>query len=208
MKHDDVLLNIIRNERIPSLYPLEFNVFFNNYKNPILRSINNNIELTVSNLGWISDEFFIEVYNRNGIVALGSIFVEKNSSNIVEINIDHHDVDKNYSILVYPSLAIENVKRYNIKLENIQKDRITIYSIFPNPFNNEVEIQYFLPNRSFLTINIYNLIGQRIETYYEGSKPSGTNMFKWKNNYHPSGIYFINLFTDEFSISGKLIYIK
>ena len=208
LKHDDVLLNIIRNERIPSLYPLEFNVFFNNYKNPILRSINNNIELTVSNLGWISDEFFFEVYNSNGVVALGSIFVEKNSSNIVEINIDYHDVDKNFSIFVYPSLAIENVKRYNIKLENIQKDRITIYSIFPNPFNNEVEIQYFLPNRSFLTINIYNLIGQRIETYYEGSKPSGTNMFKWKNNYHPSGIYFINLFTDEFSNSGKLIYIK
>ena len=76
----------------------------------------------MSNLGWISDEFFIEVYNRNGIVALDSIFVEKNSSNIVEINIDHHDVDKNYSILVYPSLAIENVKRYNIKLENIPND--------------------------------------------------------------------------------------
>ena len=97
---------------------------------------------------------------------------------------------------------------YSVKLENIPNDLITIYSIFPNPFNNEVEIQYFLPNRSFLTINIYNLIGQRIETYYEGSKPSGTNMFKWKNNYHPSGIYFINLFTDEFSNSGKLIYIK
>jgi hypothetical protein len=211
LKNDGELLNIIRNERIPSLYPLEFNVFFNHYKNSQLFSVFNNIELTISNLGWISDWFFIEIYDYNKLIILDSIFVEKNSSNIDEIFIgDNNDDVESYSIYVYPSLAPENVNNYTVEVINhdIPNDAIKIYSIFPNPFNNEVKIQYSLPKSSDLTIEVYNILGQKIDTLFNGFKRLGIYTIKWKANNHPSGIYFVKLATNEYSQSKKLMFIK
>lgn len=211
LKNAGELLNIIRNERIPSLYPLEFNVFFNHYENSQLFSVFNNIELTISNLGWISDWFFIEIYDYNELIILDSIFVEKNSSNIDEIFIgDSNDDGKSYRIYIYPSLAPENVKNYTVEVTNhdIPNDAIKIYSIFPNPFNNEVKIQYSLPKSSDLTIEVYNILGQKIDTLFNSFKRLGMYTIKWKANNHPSGIYFVNLVTNEYSQSKKLMFIK
>jgi len=69
---------------------------------------------------------------------------------------------------------------------------------YPNPFNPETVISYSLPGAAYITIDIYNSIGQKIVTLENGYKTAGQHQITWNGqdaNDLPvsSGLYFYNL---------------
>jgi hypothetical protein len=69
---------------------------------------------------------------------------------------------------------------------------------FPNPFNPQTTIQYTLTKRSWVTLKVYNLLGQKIRTLIDEFQPSGTHTIVWDGKGKSgervaSGIYFYNL---------------
>ena len=58
-------------------------------------------------------------------------------------------------------------------------DRFRLYQNFPNPFNLTTVISYDLPQRSHVTIDIFNLLGRRVQTLVDEEKPAGSYTVFW-----------------------------
>ena len=88
-----------------------------------------------------------------------------------------------------------------------------LYQNFPNPFNPETTIRYQLPEPAFVTLEIFNCLGQKVKTLVNEFKAEGYYSVVWdsKDDYNhslPSGIYYYRLTTDEFTSSRKLVLLK
>ncbi len=69
---------------------------------------------------------------------------------------------------------------------------------YPNPFNPSTSIRYQLPVDSRVTLKIYNVIGNEVETLVDGYQSAGYKTIRWngvdsRGNIVPSGIYFYRL---------------
>ncbi len=93
----------------------------------------------------------------------------------------------------------------------------TVYNyklrVNPNPFSNEVYINFQLPERSHVLIEIFNLQGQLIKTITSDKLDRGTYEYIWKatNNSHKkvnSGIYLCKLQLGQVLYSTKIIHLE
>ncbi len=71
---------------------------------------------------------------------------------------------------------------------------------FPNPFNPSTTILYEIKTHSNIKIEIYNVLGVKIETLLEGKIKPGKYALSWNAQYLSSGIYFIRLINDNYFI--------
>jgi hypothetical protein len=67
-----------------------------------------------------------------------------------------------------------------------------LYPNFPNPFNPSTVIRFSLPERSRVTLSIFDTIGQEIEKLFDGELDASYQEIPWKANV-ASGIYFCRL---------------
>ena len=79
---------------------------------------------------------------------------------------------------------------------------------YPNPFNQITNIQFSIPRVEFVTLKIYNMLGQEITTLVSDQLNSGTYNFTWDASNFASGVYVYKIETDDFVQSKKLILIK
>ncbi len=79
---------------------------------------------------------------------------------------------------------------------------------FPNPFKTSTQISFSLPYPDKVTIQIYNLKGQLVETLLDENKSEGIHTLKWNAEKISSGIYFMKLLTKEKAVVRKLVIIK
>ncbi|HEX2897391.1 MAG TPA: FlgD immunoglobulin-like domain containing protein, partial [candidate division Zixibacteria bacterium] len=84
---------------------------------------------------------------------------------------------------------------------------------FPNPFNPTTEISFSLPERTQVTLEIYNVLGQRVRTLVDGNLDAGVHSVKWDSRDNEgsqvaSGLYMYRIQTEKFSQSKKMILMK
>ncbi len=63
---------------------------------------------------------------------------------------------------------------------------------YPNPFNPATTIEYQLPVRSYVRLEIYNAVGEKIATLVNGEQSAQVHRVRWVANV-PTGIYFYKL---------------
>jgi hypothetical protein len=80
-----------------------------------------------------------------------------------------------------------------------------LYNNYPNPFNPITTIRYHLQNASNVTMRIYNISGQEVETLVNEYQTAGEHEITWQPKALPGGIYFYRLKAGEFSETKKLI---
>nr|HPN37021.1 T9SS type A sorting domain-containing protein [Melioribacteraceae bacterium] len=85
-----------------------------------------------------------------------------------------------------------------------------LYQNFPNPFNPTTTIGFSLPGNNFIDLAVYNLLGQKIETLYNGNLNAGNYSFTFNGNNLSSGIYFYTLKVNDnnIAITKKMLLIK
>jgi hypothetical protein len=79
---------------------------------------------------------------------------------------------------------------------------------YPNPFNASTEIRFSLPKSAHIRLEIYNVLGQRVETLVEGMTEPGERFVVWKADNHPSGVYFARLEAGDRSESIRMTLLK
>jgi flagellar hook assembly protein FlgD len=79
---------------------------------------------------------------------------------------------------------------------------------YPNPFNASTTIEYNLPHKSEVRIEIYDIMGRKVETLIEDNQEAGINRLKWDASDYPSGIYFYKLSYGDKNISRKMVLLK
>lgn len=79
---------------------------------------------------------------------------------------------------------------------------ISLNQNFPNPFNSSTTFNYSLPKSYYVTLNIYNIKGQEIESLIQGYQSIGEHQIHWQPIELPSGIYFYRLELGDPSVSS------
>jgi hypothetical protein len=98
-----------------------------------------------------------------------------------------------------------------------EKDEIVrpIYELvaYPNPFNPQTTISFSLQSDSHITLEIFNIRGQKVKTLVNDFRREGNHKVTWDgldNNKKPvsSGIYFYKIAADNFSATKKMVLMK
>jgi hypothetical protein len=98
----------------------------------------------------------------------------------------------------------------NIETEeqNLLPTTTTLLQNYPNPFNPITTIKYNLPQSSVVLIQIFNSLGEKIKTLYSGLQMSGTHEIVFDGGSLPSGIYFYQITTRNFTETKKCLLLK
>ncbi|MDP8208361.1 MAG: T9SS type A sorting domain-containing protein [Candidatus Electryonea clarkiae] len=79
---------------------------------------------------------------------------------------------------------------------------------YPNPFNSSTIIRYDVPVSAHVEIQIYNLLGQQIQTLFEGRQVAGSHKVILNNSHLASGLYFAVMQSGNFNKTRKLMLLK
>lgn len=86
--------------------------------------------------------------------------------------------------------------------------RYSLGNNYPNPFNPSTTITYGLPKEEFVTIKVYNLIGQEVATVFEGKKNAGSHSVSFNAYGLNSGVYFYKIQAGNFSQVKRMVLVK
>ena len=96
---------------------------------------------------------------------------------------------------------------------NLPND-LQLLSAFPNPFNQQVRIQFKLQRTSAVTIRFYTVLGQLVQQVELGRLTAGSHFFLWRaadsrQQALSSGLYLVSVSTDRGSQQNlKLISVR
>jgi hypothetical protein len=79
---------------------------------------------------------------------------------------------------------------------------------YPNPFNPSTTIIYSVPEKEFVSLKVYDVLGNEIATLVNEEKPLGGYEVKFDGVGLPSGIYFYQLQAGSFAETKKMLMIK
>lgn len=87
-------------------------------------------------------------------------------------------------------------------------DKIAYIEAYPNPFNIQTRIHFYTPQAGDIKVCIYNILGQPVETLYEGHAIAGEQNLTWNGDAYSTGVYFARLETTQYAECAKLILLK
>ena len=79
---------------------------------------------------------------------------------------------------------------------------------FPNPFNPSTNISYQLPDPEFISLKVYDNLGNEVITLVNEKQNAGSYSVNFNAASLPGGIYFYKLVTENFSETKKMVLIK
>jgi Secretion system C-terminal sorting domain len=83
-----------------------------------------------------------------------------------------------------------------------------LYQNFPNPFNSSTVINYYLPNYSFVVLDIYDVLGRKVKTVVAEYKIAGNYSASFDGSQFPSGVYFCRLTASNYTSTRKMGLIR
>lgn len=92
-------------------------------------------------------------------------------------------------------------------------DQFALYQNYPNPFNSDTKIEFDIFSAGNVKIAVYNLLGQKIKTLFNGYRPTGPYYVMWdgrnaSGHAVSSGVYFYRLEAKNFSKTKKMLLVK
>jgi hypothetical protein len=92
-------------------------------------------------------------------------------------------------------------------------DRHTLSQNYPNPFNPQTNIEFYLSRASDVTIEIYNVMGQKVRGLVSERLSAGQKLVTWdgkdKNGAAvSSGVYFYRITAEDFEETRKMVLLK
>ena len=83
-----------------------------------------------------------------------------------------------------------------------------LHQNYPNPFNPSTQISFNLPKPEFVTLEIYNTLGQKIETLLNKAMKAGQHEVEFNAQNLSSGIYFYRIEAGEFQDVKKMVLLR
>ena len=91
--------------------------------------------------------------------------------------------------------------------------KINLHQNYPNPFNPTTLIQYDLPEKSYVSITIYDLMGKRVKTLVNSKQDAGYRSIHWNATSDlgqpvSAGMYIYTIQAGEFRQTRKMVLLK
>ena len=79
---------------------------------------------------------------------------------------------------------------------------------YPNPFNGETTIEFEIEKTEFVSLELYNSLGEQVRTLIHSIVGGGKHSFQLKADDLPSGIYFYRLHAGVRTDSKKIVLLR
>lgn len=79
---------------------------------------------------------------------------------------------------------------------------------YPNPFNSSTTISYQVPSSGEASLEVYNLMGEKVATLLAGRQEAGTRTVTWDASQVSSGVYFYKLTCGDYSETRRMLFVK
>jgi uncharacterized protein (DUF1501 family) len=88
-------------------------------------------------------------------------------------------------------------------------DAFALKQNYPNPFNPTTTITYDVPEDSYVTLQVFNEVGQQVEELYRGARPQGRYMATFEAKGLASGVYYCRLRSNSgYAETRKMLLVK
>ncbi len=89
----------------------------------------------------------------------------------------------------------------------------TVISGYPNPFNGQISFKVVLPRVDSYEIALYNVLGKRVKTLFNGRLPKGLHRFQWQGKDEKganvsSGVFFLLVKSSNSVATYKVVYVQ
>ncbi|MCH7495025.1 MAG: choice-of-anchor B family protein [Candidatus Marinimicrobia bacterium] len=119
----------------------------------------------------------------------GTIFTSDLEGRLTVMNFDRFAVGVGHEINALPSQPL-------------------LIGNYPNPFNPQTTIEFYLPEAGSVNLSLFNLKGELGQVIVDGHLVAGHHAYSWSGRETAAGIYFYRLITDHAVKSGKMLLIK
>jgi len=104
-------------------------------------------------------------------------------------------------------------RRFQSVFTSVEKmeDRPTcvrLYENYPNPFNPLTTIRYGLPNRSHVTLTVFNTLGQQVAVLQNAEQEAGYHEVQFDASGLASGVYFYRMQAGDFVATKRLLLLR
>jgi len=86
--------------------------------------------------------------------------------------------------------------------------KFVVYQNYPNPFNPSTKIRFELPEDANVTIDVYNVVGEKVTTLLNGNLKRGYHEVNFDAAGLQSGVYFYKVNAGKYSTVKKMLFIK
>ncbi len=121
------------------------------------------------------------------------------ASDMFEFNVTskgRHDENGEWKLRGGWDTASENPEEYSL------------ISNYPNPFNASTTITYTLPEAAQVTLDVYNILGQKVSSLVDGYMDAGEHNVVWDAANYSSGAYFYKLTVGEKTFTKRMVLLK
>ena len=168
--------------------------------------------------GFANDKFgnyYISSWLTSSIYKFDSVFSNPpelfytNSGDPVDIS--YNSIDNILAVPLMNANAVVFLPIAPVSLDKEEGNLLQEFELnqnYPNPFNPETKISYQIPETNFVTLKVYDLLGNEIATLVNGEKSVGSYKVEFDGKKLTSGIYIYTLQTEELNYSKKMVLIK
>ncbi len=169
---------------------------------------------------FISGDFLYLAQYGNGVkvfdISDSSAPVEFGSYNTSGSSFGIHVSDNKIYVADYEAglYILQNDLLPQINNENRSTfDSYQLYNNYPNPFNPQTKIKFWLPEKSFVTLKVYNIAGQVVKTLVSENLPSRIYNYTWDGTNEAgqkvsSGVYIYKLQAGNITKSKKMLLVR
>ncbi len=94
------------------------------------------------------------------------------------------------------------------QISNTTPTKFQLAQNYPNPFNPTTIIKYELPKSGLVSLSIYNILGQKVATLFNGFQKSGVYKVNFDASKLASGVYLYRLEANGLTLTKKMVLLK
>jgi hypothetical protein len=110
-------------------------------------------------------------------------------------------------------VTVPSAGRFILKRESALPETFTLYQNYPNPFNPITTLRYDLPEQSYITLTIYDMLGREITQLVSTTQEAGFKSVQWGGTDNmgravTAGVYLYQIRAGEFVQTKKMVLLK
>jgi hypothetical protein len=164
-------------------------------------------------IGTQSDRFFMAKNNGTGSFQPAIQYLGNDSPSpivVADFDIDG-DLDLAFPHLNQLSISICMNRTIHLGIGAdpiIPPDTYCLQQNYPNPFNAQTTIGYSVPEQAHVFIDIFDLLGRKVETLNQGMQAAGQYRVIWDASMFSSGMYLYRITAGEKALTGRMLLLK
>ena len=144
-------------------------------------------------------------------LTIGFVEGHGNSNSPKQYNFIDTDIDQS-GTYYYRLKQIDNDGTYKyydvVSVEVSVPDNFYLSQNYPNPFNPETRIDFTLPEKQFVSLRVYNTLGELVGELVNEERDAGNYSVTFDASNLPSGVYIYRLQTSSFAANKKMTLLR